>query len=320
MRAKRPRCATADYYQVVFGVGESCSHRHRTIHGAYNCFQTTDGAVAIIAVWNRTDAIGTEKLHNRDCERLTEREIHTLLRWQHRGGRSELTKEEEGADRAATMQEAEYGEHQFPTLDVCRRFELVLRLTNPDVEAIELEDLHKSFCDVVDDPLIIRLLLDVHSNEDRLALAFHLLPFRVALEITCGFVEHPLRETDHVGYLFPGRSYQERNREAIASLKAYLAGSRNDAQLILDTWPLGYSYVPTLNPGIKDLARAAADPQNGPRHLYHAAKKAREYHADRFTRPSTRKRFAQATRQELRWQVSHMYNSVKVMLSQQPDG
>ena len=81
MGDKTPLGATADYFQIALDGGGWCGDPHRSIENAVRCLQETSGAVAIVAIWKRTDAIGTERLYNKDAEYLTDRQVEALIEW-----------------------------------------------------------------------------------------------------------------------------------------------------------------------------------------------------------------------------------------------
>lgn len=81
MGDNRPFGATADYFQVAVDSLNWCGHPHRSIDGAVRCLRDTPGSQAIVAIWKRTDAIGTVKMNNKDFEYLTERQVQALIEW-----------------------------------------------------------------------------------------------------------------------------------------------------------------------------------------------------------------------------------------------
>lgn len=84
MHSKTPTGADADYFQVLVDRRTYCGHPHRSIDSAVRCLQDTPGAVGIVAVRKRRDAIGSARMYNRDAEYLTDRQVQALIDWQQR--------------------------------------------------------------------------------------------------------------------------------------------------------------------------------------------------------------------------------------------
>ena len=69
--------------------------------------------------------------------------------------------------------------------------------------------------------------------------------------------------------------------------------------------------APAGNPGIFLIAKAAGDPQNAARHVYHLAKRARRYFAFHSTEyPHHTNMMRAAEQQELKWQLEHLHKCV----------
>ena len=84
MGEKMPVGATADYYQVALADAHWCGHPHRSIESAVRCFHDSPGAVAVVAIRKRTDAIGTARLYNKDMQYLTASQVQRLIEWEER--------------------------------------------------------------------------------------------------------------------------------------------------------------------------------------------------------------------------------------------
>lgn len=144
--------------------------------------------------------------------------------------------------------------------------------------------------------------------EDRLAIAFRLLPSETVIRLACSFIEHALTSPIKNRNRDEATSGSTPNKKALQLLTAYVGGRRDDPEATdqVQSWAKGGGHLPRPDPGIRAAAKGAVDPPKASQHCLKATEEARHYYAwHRAGYQDGTEEYRQAERRELKWQVKH---------------